>query len=1030
MTADAQKNWTKDFGIDSRKPPSLFTSKEQLTPATPQAHLLRRAFELFDLDGVLCTDHSPIVYFKIVKQVSASVAYQLHQKFWNHGGAPVLVLISNAEVHIYSGMSRPEADAPVSHKDLPSFIETVRRAADLLRSFLMAVESGEYFARHAKFFNPAQRVDRDLLDSLHATREKLGKPSHASIPTSVLDALLCRLVFTCYLFDREVIDHNYLKQLGISGANHLRDVLALTPQTAKIDLYKLFRKLGQDFNGDLFSDDLSEEAEWIQDSHIRILSQFFHGTNVRTGQGAFWPYDFKCIPIETISAIYERFLKEADERLGAFYTPRFLAEIVLDIALADTPKLLGKRALDPACGSGIFLVGLFNRIAEEWKQANPKARNDTRARELARLLKESLFGIDVKETACRIAAFSLYLAYLDQLAPRDIQALQQKGRALPQLTGDDGNIRCCDFFNHNAAFPSDIDIVIGNPPWGSIASPSTPAGQWCAVHSKPLPDNQIAAAFVWKGVTHLRNSGNACFVLPHGLIFNHSTTAVKFQRAWIESNAVDCVLNLADLRYFLFEKAIHPAIVVRYRNTIPANQQHRIHYWSPKADWTVTKTQVITIAPEDRTSLSVGEILADLNGLDAPQIWKRHFWASSRDRRLLDRLSQYPRLRTHVRRAKEPTGEKPWIVAVGFQPVGINDQPNKSEEIQLPSRLFIKASNPALDLFLLTRDCSQLDADRVTVRRGSNKNTEAFRAPHVLLAKGFTSTAYVDFAVSFQDAVRGIHGPESDRELLMFLAAYLRSRIARYYLFHTTANWGIYRPEVHLEEILRVPFPFPDEHSDPKRAIDIVHEVAQIVETTSKLADADALVDRANIIRNASNRIEPLVAEYFDIRPLENLLIEDTINVSIESIQPTQAQLPVPTLKAATAMQFQKYYKRVCTLLNGWSSRSKYAVRGTAFGSDALGVGLAVFEKVDRNEVSIPIDGVSQNMLVALDVVRKAATQKNITVDLVRGVMAFSGNRIYLVKPIGQRNWTQTAALNDTDVIAATILMCSTKEGT
>jgi predicted RNA methylase len=450
------------------------------------------------LDGVLCAEHSPLVYFKTVKRINAEIAYQLHQQFWNHGGAPVLVLISDTEVHVYSGMSKPGGELPADYNQMPGFIESLERVGDGLQSFLTAVESGQYFARHARSFNPAQRVDRDLLDSLQATRQKLGASTRKRIPAKVLDALLCRLVFTCYLFDRKVIDKSYLETLGIAEAGHLRDVLALKPQSAKASLYKLFKKLGEDFNGDLFSDDLKEEAEWIQEDHIKTLSQFFHGTNVRTGQEAFWPYDFECIPIETISAIYERFLKEEDEKLGAFYTPRFLAEVVLDIALSNMPTLLGKRALDPACGSGIFLVGLFNRIAEEWKQDNPKARNDTKARELMRLLKESLFGVDVKETACRIAAFSLYLAYLDQLAPRDIQVLQEKGRFLPKLTGDDGNIKCCDFFEKDARFPVDVDIVIGNPPWGSIAKEDTAAGQWCVANNRPLPDKQIAAAFIWK----------------------------------------------------------------------------------------------------------------------------------------------------------------------------------------------------------------------------------------------------------------------------------------------------------------------------------------------------------------------------------------------------------------------------------------------------------------------------------------------------------------------------------------------------
>lgn len=1028
MTSATQGNWKRDFGIDSRKPPHLFTSSNELTPATPQAHLLRRAFELFDLDGILCADHSPLVYFKSVKRITAKIAYDLHQQFWNHGGAPVLVLISDAEVHIYSGMSRPTEGVPVSYDQMPSFIETLNRVAFALRSFLAAVESGEYFARYATSFNPDQRVDRDLLDNLQATREKLGAPTQKRIPAKVLDALLCRLVFTCYLFDREVIDKSYLEKLGIREAGHLRDVLALKPQSAKHSLYKLFKKLGEDFNGDLFNDDLKDEAEWIQDEHIKTLSQFFHGTNVRTGQGAFWPYDFACIPIETISAIYERFLKEEDEKLGAFYTPRFLAEVVLDIALSNTPTLMGKRVFDPACGSGIFLVGLFNRIAEEWKQDNPRARNNTKARELMRLLQESLFGVDVKETACRIAAFSLYLAYLDQLAPRDIQALQEKGQFLPKLTGDEGNIRCSDFFEKDAILPTDVDIVIGNPPWGSIATANTPAGDWCKSHLKPLPDKQIAAAFVWKAVEHLKNDGQVCFVLPHGLIFNHSVAAVAFQAAWLKSFAIDCILNLADLRRFLFERAIHPAIVVRYQKSPPKDIYHRIKYWSPKADWTVTKTEIITIAPQDRSCLTVGEVLNDLEGPDAPQIWKQRYWASPRDWRLLRRLSLYPRLRDVVRQPRETSSTKPWLIAEGFQPFGKNDPENSRKQLTLPSKLFIEASSNVIDLFLIENDCCRRSSRNVEVRR-LHQNANIFRAPHVLVAKGFTSIAYSDFDVSFQHALRGIHGPDKDRPLLKFLAAYLRSKLAKYFLFHSSSNWGIYRPEVHVEEVLRVPFPLPDQLPNPKRAWEIVNSIAQILDFSIEKVDEDGnLANRATVIENASAQIEPLVEEYFNVLPLEKLLIEDTIKVTIESIQPTQSQLPVPTVKTSSDIQLQAYCNRVCDVLNGWAKQGKYTVRGTAIGSTDLGVGLAVFEKVERKEASKPMNGVGKDMLAALDEVRKAVVKESNTLDLVRGVMAFSGNRLYLVKPIGQRQWTQSAAINDADEIAGTILMHSPKE--
>src|SRR5205823_1239555 len=131
-----------------REPPAFFTGTEDLTPATSQAHLLRRGFDVLKLDGVLCADQSPLVYFKQVGRITPEDVARLHRLFWNHGGAPVLVLIGDSQVHVYSGMSRPVAGVP-HQAGLPSLIETINRAADNLRAFLTSVESGEYFRRHA-----------------------------------------------------------------------------------------------------------------------------------------------------------------------------------------------------------------------------------------------------------------------------------------------------------------------------------------------------------------------------------------------------------------------------------------------------------------------------------------------------------------------------------------------------------------------------------------------------------------------------------------------------------------------------------------------------------------------------------------------------------------------------------------------------------------------------------------------------------------------------------------------------------------
>jgi type I restriction-modification system DNA methylase subunit len=1036
MTTAPESDWQQEFGVNDRMPPSFFSSKDDLDSTVPQAHVLRRAFDLLDLDGVLCTDNSPLIYFKQVAQLAPTEVADLNQQFWNHGGAPILVLIAPDQIHVYSGLCRPVAD-PQARDRLPSLVTVIDRVATALREFLISVESGEFFHQKIPFFNPDHRVDRDLLDNLKDTREKLDDVTNQRLSPQILDALLCRLVFTCYLFDRGVINPGYLSALGFNGASHLKDILGIEPlRDAKAGLYRLFKRLGQDFNGDLFSDDLAAEADLIDEHHIQTLNEFFRGTKVRTGQRSFWPYDFGIIPIETISAIYERFLKAAEEQAGAFYTPRFLAEAVLDTALDGLPSLLGKKFFDPACGSGIFLVGLFNRMAEEWKQANPTAPNDDRARELMELLRNSLFGVDISPTACRITAFSLYLAYLDQLLPRDIQALQEKGSALPRLvmnsgqdapSSSDGNIRCADFFADDVAFPAKVDLVVGNPPWKSNATEETPAGHWCKSHAKPLPDMQIAAAFVWKAPEHVADEGRVCFVLPTGLLFHHSTTALAFQKAWMCQNAIDRVLNLADFRWFLFEKAVHPAIVVSYRKSPPENVRHRVDYWAPKADWTVTQAEVITVAPGDRTTVCAGDILQDLEGPDAPQIWKQRFWGTPRDLRLIDRLSLYPRLRDHVRSPRQKKSDKTWIMAVGFQPVGKSDDPEKAQTIALPSNRFIPAKSEALDLFLLPGDCKELTTSEATVRSGSNKNTEVFRAPHVLMAKGFSGTAFADFDVSFQDAVRGINGPASDRDILVFLAAYLRSPLARYFFFHTSANWGLYRPEVHVEEVLRLPMPFPDQLPNPKRGWAIVEAVAQIVTSAAGRAGGH-FTDRAAIVREASSAVEPLIEEYFDILPLEKLLIDDWIKVIKPSIQPTRQRMPVPTVQPSSKAQRLAYRDRVCEMLNGWAKGGDYIVWGTQSASEGLGIGMLVLEKVRRSEpvsTSADADG---DVLAALDRLRAATSREDGVLDPVRGLMVFDRNRLYLAKPIGQRFWTQTAALNDADEIAGTILMQSRKE--
>lgn len=1041
MSTRAAKDWRRAFGIQNWGPPSYFASKAEIDAAgsaAPQPHALRRAFDRLSVNGILCLHNNPVVYFKEVASIRPDQVDALHKQFWNQGLAPILVLIDERDIHVYSGLTCPIADASILGTD-ERLVHRLNRVADAaaIRQFVLSIESGEFFRAHAKSFDPKQRVDRVLLRNLQATRTALAAATTRRLTATVLDALLCRLVFVCYLFDRNVIGESYLTSIGVREASHLRDILRQDKQQAKTHLYSLFKRLGEDFNGDLFSEDLDAEAKQIANKHLDILQRFLNGTDIVTGQGAFWAYDFEMIPIETISAIYEHFLKvedpEGKKKAGAFYTPRFLAEITLDIALEGIDKLLDKRFLDPACGSGIFLVGLFNRLAEEWKRQNPTARYDRRANALIAILRNNIAGADVNPTACKIAAFSLYLALLDQLSPPDIQELQRKGKMLPRLlrSPDDRpatsgtTLYCGDFFADDAQIPTVSDIVIGNPPWASLTGPVTTAESWCEGRNLPVPNRQLATAFVWKAAHHQKPGGRVCFVLPHGVLFNHQRKALDFQRTWLERHSLDLVLNLADMRFNLFDAAVGPSLIVRYRADSPTARNHRVKYLVPKTSWSISQAELVSVVPEDRTEIRLSDVLADLRNHRASPEWKSRFWGTPRDRKLLERLHDFPRLSEIVGQQRR-RGQCRWLIAEGVQPVGDSDDHAASKTLALPSRLFITARAIGSEPVLSQSDCERLPSAEYQVRSGSNTNTDVFKGPHVLVTKGL-NVSFADFSVAFRHAVRGIHGPRDDRDMLVFLATYLRSPIARYFLFHTSSRWGIERAEVEVAELIKVPFPLPEQLKSPKQARKLVSAVVKKVDAFIQ-SGRPVLSDREDVVRRLQAECDEYLYEYFDIIDVERALIEDTEQVVIESILPKRASATLPTLKAAPTDYRKRYVDMLCQTLNDWAREGPYRIHGRTYASNSSGVATVILDRTRNGPLPAGAETDGAALMTVLDNLQRTFAKELGSIELLRGVKVFDKESLYLFKPLAQRFWTRTAALNDADDIAATVLMRPRKE--
>ncbi len=109
--------------------------------------------------------------------------------------------------------------------------------------------------------------------------------------------------------------------------------------------------------------------------------------------------------------LYQDLSESARKRYALLQTPEFVEEFILDRTLDPAVETFGFRAvrlIDPACGSGHFLLGTFRRLDRLWAQHEPA----TNPRERARLVLEQVAGVDLNPFAVAIARFRLGIAAL------------------------------------------------------------------------------------------------------------------------------------------------------------------------------------------------------------------------------------------------------------------------------------------------------------------------------------------------------------------------------------------------------------------------------------------------------------------------------------------------------------------------------------------------------------------------------------------------------------------------------------------
>ena len=614
------QRWKQRLALTTRTAPELYEDAAAVTD-TPHARAIRTTFRELRASAVFCTHGVPAVVILSVETYDRSAVIDLHAKLWNQGLAHLLLVLAGDTLRAFSLARIPRRgnDEDFDDRCLAWELDAVAQALEV-NDLLRGAESGRLW-EHPKF-RPDERIDRVLLDNLKESHTRLLR----GMTSAAAQALLIQSMFI-YLEDRQIVSPDYLRAATDGCADSFLAILK-SGNAAALD--RLFERLRDDFNGDLFvapcSFAAADRHPPPEPPHLEILSRFRSGEQeMGSGQYRFWGYDFKYMPIELISAVYDRFLGDLGperQRRGAYYTPRFVADLVISQIADKLPneKIPDLRFLDPACGSGIFLVRCFQLLCEQRRRATEPSQRIPWESLLAMLSR--LKGWDIDEAAVRVAVFSLYVALLEEVEPPDIRALIERGNLLPGLW--ERTLRARDFFTVD---PGDAgaqtDVIVGNPPWSSRRQPERPSIEWCATEGLPMPGREEAWAFVWKSLRHLRTDGVIALLLPSmGFLHNHAGSAIEARKRLLRDARIFRIVNLADLRFQLFDSAVRPAALIVFGHADPEGRPYAFEYLTPKADLNLKNRRLITLSSADKHKLTSPVVEDD------PAIFKRFMWIS------------------------------------------------------------------------------------------------------------------------------------------------------------------------------------------------------------------------------------------------------------------------------------------------------------------------------------------------------------------------------------------------------------------
>lgn len=345
------------------------------------------------------------------------------------------------------------------------------------------------------------------------------------------------------------------------------------------ELLTMFRELDAIYNSNLFAE---HRLDFLEVHDPTLLEEIIKG--LYKGQKGFVQYDFEAISADVLGAVYEQYLgfkaqydgeedtsKNLKRKLqGIYYTPqyvvRYIVQQTLGRLLQDGRDPLTLRVLDPACGSGAFLIEAFDVLKRAYLQQHPSM---TPAEMTHNILTKNLYGVDLDDQAVEVTRLNLSIrgAVTRQKLPnlshiKHGNSLIADDAIAGEHLGFDWAMRFPDVMNKGG-----FDAVIGNPPYVRQETLGTAFKDYAKdCYETYAGTADLYVYFVERGYSLLRDKGRMGYILPNKWM---RANYGKKLRGYLQDKT-ESLVDFGDLPVFA-DATTYPCIIDLHKGTTSKN---------------------------------------------------------------------------------------------------------------------------------------------------------------------------------------------------------------------------------------------------------------------------------------------------------------------------------------------------------------------------------------------------------------------------------------------------------------------------